>query len=175
MRSSKFIILITCAWGISACGSLPEPINESYAIDGFDSITPPSCTSCPVIEEPAPRPIPTIAAYPEDLMFYGDSSAVENLAPQRVVVKNDTSSTVLLSNVYIVDDGQSSTGEGGAAYFTVSTTADLDKPLYAGDSVEFEVAFALSSTQRSAFLVFETTHTSYSSLVVTLYGKYFDW
>ena len=175
MRFSKFLILITCVGGFNACGELPENIDATYRFNGRDISAAPPCAACAVVEASVFRPTPTVAVYPEDLMFYGDSSATDGLEPQKVRVTNATSSTVLVSNVYIVDDGDTTTGEGGGAYFSVSTVADLDRPLAPDDAVEFEVSFSLSSTQRSAFLVIETTHASYSSLVVTLYGKFFDW
>ncbi len=136
-----------------------------------------SCTYCELEPEEEvwfepPPPTPQIATLPTELGFFGsiNSEAVQTAHP--VIITNGTSSWVQVTNIYIVDAESFAVNGGDAQYFDVEEP-DLEEPLGTGDSMELLVSFGLSSDQRSALLVIETTHPAHKSLVVALSGKVF--
>lgn len=158
---------------VAACGG---PIDD----EAPNKIPAPAeCTGCMVEEtEPAVDPEPWtrpahVAATPREVLFYSELGSASAELPRLVRVVNTTSSTVLMTSAYIVDiETLMQEGNGDSAYFRVEVPT-IEEPLAPGDEADLFVTFALSSAQRTAMLVIETTHPAYQSLVVSLAGKTF--
>ena len=164
-------------FGLLACGDAPQqdsPFSiDRGAEDGYVHSGPTPCPEC-TVHPSIWTPTLAVGAFPEHLAFYGDAESSDNVEPKTVTVRNSTTSTILISDIFLVDDAASTGGENGAAFFDFDTP-DLDQPLGSGDEIEVVVSFHSSSVQRSAILVVQTTHQSYTSLAVQLEGKYFFW
>ncbi len=170
MKRFAFIGLTSAL--LAGCGAETDVLNPLPVAPEADL-----CTYCELEPEEEiwfepPPPAPQIEATPTELGFFGsiDSEAVRST--RTVTITNGTSSWVQVTRVYVVDAESLAVGGGDAMYFDVEEP-DLDEPLGHGDSLELLVSFVMSSHQRSALLVVETTHPAHKSLVVSLSGKIF--
>lgn len=131
------------------------------------------CLNCEMQLEESERVLevmPHLAAEPRQLLFYGDE--LSGLTSQLTKVANHTRETVYITRAYVVDDPLSLIGAHGSDYFTIRTPT-FPTPLIVEDQQGIEVSFRRSTHERSALLVIETNHPDFSSLIVTLSGKYF--
>lgn len=148
---------------------LPLPNDEDRAT---------TCTYCDTVTDEPDVPIAwpdlmaELVANPSQVMFYGGIDSPAVIEPRTVTVTNNTTSTVLVTRVFIVDAATLTTEGADAQYFSVAQ-ANLDEPLSAGGTLDLSVSFTVSTEQRGAFLVIETTHPGTKSMVVSLAGKIF--
>jgi hypothetical protein len=163
-------IAVTVAGSCIACGT--EPGDDTLPTDDAANDVINVCLGCeppPAIEEQHLTPTAMVQALPPRLMFYGDTSTTDGLAPQLVTVRNSTPSTVLIIDAYIAN------GEHGGAEFFALESPSFEEPLSTHDELAFTVSFASSSEQQDALLVIETTHEGFPQLIVELSGKLFLW
>lgn len=134
------------------------------------------CINCDSESPSPPRPVlqetDILKVSPEHLSFFNDFDG-ELPRTDSVTVINSTESTVLLSNVQVVNVQNHQAEKSGATYFTTNWTPGNSVVLQPGFEAQIAVTFSPTTELRSALLLITTSHPEFTRLEVSLTGKHF--
>lgn len=164
--------LVAGLWLGTSCGD-PTPSERSR-----DRAAAPGarCINCDSESPPVPAPVlketDILKVFPAHLSFFNDFDG-ELPRTDSVTVINSTESTVLLSNVQVVNVQNHQAEKSGAAYFTTNWAPGASVVLQPGFVAQIAVTFSPTTELRSALLVITTSHPEFTRLEVSLTGKHF--
>ena len=155
---------------MAACGELPDHYSEHLQVDPWVD-KPTVCEGIACDERNTrvdiPAPTPRVFVDPDQVMFFGDRIALQNLQPREVRVQNATMSAVLVLDAYIQDDTTIASGSDADQYFSVDFER-ADDPMRPGDFTSLvvllrsEFAPSISAAHRGKRPILHTTGSSCS-------------